>query len=401
MLLVPAPSLRPGMVLAQPVFHPSRDELILLNKGYELDVDFIGRLRDFEITHAWVDFPGLAELDARANLAINRGHMALHQALNGSIDKLERRVAVKVNLHQYKRAVRHMLSEIVADPNHDVITHQLASCGPTLSGHLANCCYLSLLVGAHMSGYLRAERPTIPSEVAENTGQLGLGALLHDVGKLQMPDELQSKSILDAESTWDEYRLHVEAGYEAVRQQVSVVASNVVLNHHQRYDGSGFPKRLKRNSPDPPAPLKDRQIHIFARIVSVVDAFDHLLCPDGNCVPTIVAINGLKSAKFHGWFDPVVVEALMRLVPPFMIGSVVQLSDGTGAVVMSNHPEAPCRPVVKLLDGPLCEAGTSVRGKQLDLRMCRNLTIAEIDGQDVRGHLYAGELEPEREPAPA
>lgn len=395
MLLVPMGSLKPGMTLAQPVFHPSRDELILLNRGYVLDHEVIQRLWDFEITHVWVEFPGLEELDNVANEKINEGHMQLYHVLNGSVDKLERRVAVKVNLHQYKRAVRHMLAEIVADPNHSVITHQLASCGPTLSGHLANCCYLSLLVGAHMTGYLRAERATLPADIAENTSHLGIGALLHDVGKLRMPEELMKKSVLDNEAAWNEYQLHVRAGYDEVREHVSGVVANVVLNHHQRFDGRGFPSREHRNRAKPPAPLKGREIHIFSRIVAVVDAFDHLLCPDGDCVPTILAIHALKSDRFRGWFDPVVIEALLRLVPPFMIGSIVKLSDGTEAVVMANHPEAPCKPMVKLLEGPLCDQRTGVRGKQLDLRMCRNLTIAETDGHDVRPYLYSGELEPE------
>lgn len=394
MLLVPLASIREGMVLAQPVFHPSSSDLVLLNTGYVLDQEMITRLADFRLSHVWVEFPGLEEIGQEANERINRGHMALYHALQGSVDKLERRVAVKVNLHQYKKAVRHMLTEIVADPDHEVITHQLATCCPLLSGHLANCCYLSLLIGAHMSGYLRAERSTLPAHVAENTGQLGLGALLHDIGKLPMPDELRSRCILDPEGEWREYRLHVIAGYDEVREHLPVVAANVVLNHHQRFDGSGFPKRESRDKARPPAPLKGRNIHIFSRIVSVVDAFDHFLCPRGGMVPTIIAIHQLRSEQVRGWFDPVVVEALLRLVPPFMVGSTVTLSDGTEAVVVGNHPEAPCRPLVKLLSGPICDRETRVKGRLLDLRMCRNLCVAGVDGYDVRPYLFSGELEP-------
>jgi HD-GYP domain-containing protein (c-di-GMP phosphodiesterase class II) len=397
MLLVPTTSLKAGMVLAHPVYHPASTDMILLNKGYVLNDEMITRLHDFALTHVWVEFPGLEEVDRKTNERINRGHMALFQVLNGSVDKMEKRVAVKVNLRQYKRAVRQMLMEIVTDPDHEVITHQLSGCGPLLSGHLANCCYLSLLIGAHMSGYLRHERSTLPPGVAENTAQLGLGALLHDVGKLNMTDEMQAKSIIDQEADWPEYRMHVQAGYEEVRETVPVVAANIVLNHHQRYDGTGFPIRQKHQGDQPPAPLQGNNIHIFSRIVAVVDAFDHLLCPNGEIVPTIQAIHAIKSEKFAGWFDPVVVETMLRLIPPFMVGSVITLSDGTNAVVVVNHPEAPCRPSVKLLSGPLCQKNTRIRGRQLDLRMCRELSIAAVDGFDVRPYLYNGELEPLQE----
>ena len=126
----------------------------------------------------------------------------------------------------------------------------------------------------------------------------------------------------------------------------------------------------------------------------MVDAFDHLLCPGGEPVPTVRAIHALKSPSFHGWFDPVVVETLLRLVPPFQLGSVVSLSDGKEAAVVSNYPEAPCRPLVRLLRGRPGEAGAGAESRQLDLRMCRNVSIAAVDGVDVRNYIFSGELEP-------
>jgi HD-GYP domain-containing protein (c-di-GMP phosphodiesterase class II) len=395
MLLVPTGQLQPGMVLAQPVIHPASREIILLQAGFSLDRETINRLKDFNLTHLWVKFPDLEELQTVPNERISRGHTVLYEAINTSIERLEPRVAIKTNLHRIKRAIGQMMTEILISPNHAVITHQLASCSPQVAGHLANCCYLSLLVGAHMSGYLQTERSTLPPKVAENTSQLGLGALLHDIGKLNMLDDLQRVSVIDPESEWVEYRAHVRAGFELIHDQVSVLAANVVLNHHQRFDGRGFPLREDRARRQPPAPLKGPEIHIFSRIVAVVDAFDHLLCPQGHAVPTIVAVHHLKSDRYQGWFDPVVMETLLRLVPPFMVGSLLTLSDGTEAVVVDNHPEAPCRPSVKLLSGPLCSRSTRIRGRTLDLRMCREPAIASVDKFDVRPYLFKGELEPE------
>ncbi len=394
MLLIPTPSLKAGMTLAQPIFHPSCDGCVLLSRQVVLSSKYIDSLQKLNVSYAWIAVSGFEEVDEQVSEEVSADHMRLFTALNNSVDQLEKRVEVKVNLHHYRKAVRGMLTSIVSKPDHEAITHQLATCGSELVGHLANSSYLSLLIGAHMTGYLRNQRSTLPPDVAENTSELGVGALLHDIGKMKMPDELLSKTVFSEEARWPEYQYHARAGYDMTREDLSVVASNTILNHHQRYDGTGFPIRASNNPCQRPEPLAGRKIHIFARIVSVVDAFTHMLCPNGKVVPTIMAIHGLKHPHLTGWFDPVVVETLMRLVPPFQLGTIVMLSDGVKGVVIGNHPEAPCRPLVRLVRGPLDKPGTKVSGRELDLRMCRSLTVASVNGIDIRGYLFSGELEP-------
>ncbi len=393
MLLVDVGSLRPGMTLARPVLHPDRQDLLLLSEGYLLDAPMITHLATHGISHAWISFPGLEDLDCQISQRVSRSHFQLFEVLNQSIDTLERRVQVKTNINHYKRTVHQMLAEIIDDPFHDLITHQLKLCGPRLAGHQANCAYLALLVGAHLSGYLRTQRRALPPDVAENTAQLGLGALLHDVGKVAMPEDLRNASILDEQAAWPEYQYHTQCGYQEVRDHVSPVAANVVLHHHQRFDGKGFPAVAKGFKPEP-EPLSEQRIHVFSRIVAVVDAFDHLLCPGGKQLPAIVAIAQLRSDRFRGWFDPVIVEALLRLVPAFMIGQVVRLSDGRQAVIFANHPESPCRPTVKPLTGPIEDLSSRADARPLDLRMSRKISIEMVDGVDVRPYLYTGEFEP-------
>lgn len=393
MLLVDVGSLRPGMKLARPVIHPDRQDLLLLNEGYVLDAPMIAHLATHGIPYVWIAFPGLEEIEPQISKRVSESHIRLFEVLNRSIDKLERRVHVKTNISHYRRAVHHMLAEIVDDPFHDLITSQLRLCGPRLAGHQANCAYLALLLGAHLSGYVRAQRRALPADVAENTAQLGLGALLHDVGKVAMPDELRNACILDEQAAWTEYQYHAQCGYQEVREHVSPVAANVVLHHHQRFDGRGFPAVSKSLRPDP-EPLAEHRIHVFSRIVAVVDVFDHLLCPGGKPVPALIAISQLRSDRFRGWFDPVIVEGLLRLVPPFMIGQIVELSDGRSAAVVANHPESPCRPTVKTLTAPPRELGSRADARPLDLRMSRKLCIARVDGVDVRPYLFQSEFEP-------
>jgi HD-GYP domain-containing protein (c-di-GMP phosphodiesterase class II) len=244
---------------------------------------------------------------------------------------------------------------------------------------------MGLLLGAHMSGYLRQQRKALPPAVAEDTHRLGLGAMIHDIGKAELQPSLRDKSILDPESDSTEYRYHTLIGFEQVRGKLPATVTHIVLHHHQRYDGSGFPDRVDPVSNEKKPPSAGDAIHIFCRIVALLDAFDRLLWngKDDKPRPTVYALADLLSPRFEGWFDPVVVSYLLRLVPPFMIGSVVQLTDGQHAVIVDNHAESPCRPTVRVLTDSIFRRGARVKRKALDLRVIDDLRVAGVDGQNV------------------
>lgn len=385
MLLMPTRALKEGMQIAQPVFHPKREEIILLEPGFVLSETIIGRLVEFDIRHVWIDFPDLEDIDDKINPRVALDHMMLYQELRGAISRMKRRVALEMNFADYRRAIEKILLDIVADPDHQVLTNNLAECGSQMAGHMANCCYMALLLGAHMSGYLRQQRKSLPPNVAEDTHRLGLGAMLHDIGKAELPAGLRDKTILDPESESAEYRYHTVIGFERVRGKLPATVTHIVLHHHQRYDGNGFPGRIDPVSGDKKPPSSGGGIHIFCRVVGLLDVFDRLLwnVAEGKPRPTVCALAELLSPRFEGWFDPVCMSYLLRLVPPFMIGSVVRLSNGEHAVVVGNHAESPCRPTVRVLTDSIFKRGARVKRKSIDLRVTEGLYVAEVDGQGV------------------
>jgi HD-GYP domain-containing protein (c-di-GMP phosphodiesterase class II) len=385
MLLIPTRALREGMKIAQPVFHPRRQEIILLEPGFTLTAPIISRLEEFDIRYVWVGFPDLDDIDDKISPQVALDHMMLYQELRGAISRLQHRVALEMNFSDYRRAIEKILLDIVADPDHQVLTNNLAECGSQMAGHMANCCYMALLLGAHMSGYLRQQRKALPPLVAEDTHRLGLGSMLHDVGKAQMPADLRDKTILDPESALPEYRYHTIIGFEQIRGKLPATVTHIVLHHHQRYDGTGFPDRIDPASGERKPPSSGHGIHIFCRVVGLLDTFDRLLwnAVDGKPRPTVFALADLLGPRFDGWFDPVVVGHLLRLVPPFMVGGVVRLSNGEHAVVVNNHADAPCRPVVRVLTDSIFKRGARVKRKPVDLRVMEHLHVAEVDGQRV------------------
>jgi HD-GYP domain-containing protein (c-di-GMP phosphodiesterase class II) len=386
MLLIPVKALKGGMQIAQPVFHPKREEIILLEPGYILTDPIVSRLVEFDIGNVWVDFPDLEDVDRTVNTQVSMDHMQLFQELRGAIGRFKRRVALDMNFNDYRRVIEKILLDIVDDPNHQVLTNNLADCGQEMAGHMANCCYMSLLLGAHMSGYLRLQRKALPPNIAEDTHRLGLGAMLHDVGKAGLPVALRDKTILDPESSLPEYRYHTIVGYEQVKGRLPATVTHIVLHHHQRFDGQGFPDRVDPRTGDRKPPPCGSGIHIFCRVVGLLDTFDRLLWAgsnNGKARPTVYALADLLSPRFEGWFDPVVMSFLLRLVPPFMVGSVVRLNSGEYAVVVDNHAEASCRPTVRILTDSIFKRGARVKRKAVDLRLRDDLHVAEVDGQSV------------------
>ncbi|MCA9284738.1 MAG: hypothetical protein KDA22_05970, partial [Phycisphaerales bacterium] len=180
---------------------------------------------------------------------------------------------------------------------------------------------------------------------------------------------------------------HVQKGYEMVIGNLDASAAIVVLDHHQSWDGHGFPEHGHFGAE--PAPRHGHDIHVFARIVAAADAYDRLLHRvDGGTWPRVRAMNTLLNSPLNGRFDPVVLAVMPVVAPPYPPGSQITLSDGQRAFVLDWDAEAPCRPVVVPMkdpkDGmPPNADGHDAPAESIDLRVRPDLLIVEQDGQDV------------------
>jgi HD-GYP domain-containing protein (c-di-GMP phosphodiesterase class II) len=130
-----------------------------------------------------------------------------------------------------------------------------------------------------------------------------VAALLHDIGKVGIPDAILHKTQQLSEEEWSLMKKHPEYGWAVVRLLPDFErASLFVLHHHERWDGGGYPAGLKGN--ETPLP---------ARIVSVIDAFDAMTSnrPYRKGLPFEEAIRRLVTSK-HTQFDPEVVDCFIR-----------------------------------------------------------------------------------------
>ncbi len=197
--------------------------------------------------------------------------------------------------------------------------------GDKASAHALNVTLISMLMGRTFG---LAEPDML---------DLGTGALLHDVGKLELPDRVRHREDHFSAAEQRLYEEHVAFGIAAARRMgLSPGASLVVAQHHEHADGSGFPLKLNTDRMSP-----------LARIVVLVNRYDNL------CNPHIAAkamtpheALSMLFAQSKTKFDTAILGAFIKMMGVYPPGSVVQLTDDRYALVVSVNSSRPLKPRV-------------------------------------------------------
>ena len=127
------------------------------------------------------------------------------------------------------------------------------------------------------------------------------GALLHDIGKLNMPTAILSKPAPLDDAEWRVMRTHPQAGYDLLKSQPRFAdAAEIVLSHHEAWDGSGYPRQLTGD-----------EIPLSARVLAVADAYDSMTQPHTQrpALSPVMAVQEIERCRGHQ-FDPYCAEAL-------------------------------------------------------------------------------------------
>jgi HD-GYP domain-containing protein (c-di-GMP phosphodiesterase class II) len=178
--------------------------------------------------------------------------------------------------------------------------------------------------------------------VEEQLTKLGIGLLLHDVGKMAVPVEVLDKPGALDEEEWVIVRSHPQAGYDLLDSPtLSPLARSVVRDHHERFDGSGYPRGLVGTA-----------IHEFSRIAAIADVYDAVCSerPYRGAEPPSVGVAIITRGSGTA-FDPALVDTFRRLVFPYPVGSEMWFPDGRLGVVCSVDPDRPEAPLVRVPDG--------------------------------------------------
>jgi len=226
---------------------------------------------------------------------------------------------------------RALLDKMLADGDMCI---RLLTCnaGENASAHAMNVAVIALLMGRVFG--LRDDEML----------DLGIGALMHDVGKLELPERLRHADERLAKDELAAYRSHVAQGVlHGKRMGLAPGALLVLAQHHEHADGSGFPLHLKLD-----------RLSIGARIVALVNRYDNLCNPPSLAhAHTPHEALSLLFAQSRSQFDASLLNSFIRMMGVYPAGSVVQLTDDRHALVVSVNSTRPLKPNVLVHDPQL------------------------------------------------
>ncbi len=395
MLRVPVHKIQPGMVLARPVTLPSDSRRFLLQRDREIPLDMIPRLKQLGVYEVWVRNRDLEFLEDVIDEGLSDHQREVYQHVRRNFEQVMNAPAVELDIGHFQNSIGGLFDFLKQSSCGNLLLQKLDSFDNYLMSHSTNVCYLALLLGMKLERYLIEERMFKKPREAKDLQQLGLGCLLHDVGKMRIPQEVVNKPGKLTAEEMTLMRMHAIYGHEMVKGKVPASAAQVVLNHHQRWDGKGYPNRVEPVTGEELPPLSGRQIPIFSRIATVCDVYDAATA--ARCYsPAKPPVQVLH--EMHTWckgsFDPAIEAAFYQIIPPFPIGQVVTLSNGIEAVVVDFNPRVPVRPKVQGIRDPNGEKFRDPSLQEVDLAIHTDLQIAYIDGTDVRPFQSSQETSP-------
>ncbi|MCG8489016.1 MAG: HD-GYP domain-containing protein [Chromatiales bacterium] len=197
--------------------------------------------------------------------------------------------------------------------------------------------------------------------------ELGVGGILHDIGKLQVPEKILNKPGRLTDQEFEVMRGHVGFGYKMIDEAETIPrrARQVILQHHERLNGSGYPGRLS-----------GEEISLYGKMAAIVDVYDAITSDrvyHKGKLPSVV-LRQLVEWSGEGVFDAELVQRFIQCVGIYPVGSLVALESQRLAVVVASPQKALLNPVLKVI--------YDLRKQRLIPPEVLDLTDSVSDGED-------------------
>jgi HD-GYP domain-containing protein (c-di-GMP phosphodiesterase class II) len=342
MRFVPINSVKEGSYLAKTIFDDN--DRILLKKGVRLTENLISRIKNNGIYSVYIndDFSDneiediiKPELRIKAIKAVKETFKNFLN-YNKYLDKRSFNAKEKEMIKQREKYIKTIgeISETIIDEvlsKKDIMINlvDIKSADNYTYQHSVNVAILSLVLGIELQ--------LSKHELYD----LCIGAMLHDLGKVLIPEEILNKPGKLDEDEFELIKNHTTKGYEYLKNSldISAPARVIVLQHHERVNTEGYPNNLSGD-----------KINKLAKIVAIADVYDALTSdrPYRRALPPNEALELIMgSGGTH--FDYDMVKVFATKIVPYPIGTLVKLSSGNVAVVEEVYPDFPLRPKVKVI----------------------------------------------------
>jgi HD-GYP domain-containing protein (c-di-GMP phosphodiesterase class II) len=346
MRLMATRRLQPGVVLGRDVMDGRPTNIPLLRKGVQLTDRHRDALLAAGVHAVYIDDAISEGIDVKQVLDAEtrqRATVAVSQAFDGCKESLSHGGSVPDSVVNDLQKVAEMIArDIEENADMAVALGDLASADGYTLQHSIDVAAVGMLVGQKLfreKGWIDHTGKRTFDRRDRRLARLGLGLLLHDIGKLIIPLDILNKPGQLDEAEWELMRAHPRAGVEMLRSDlISPLVKVVVRSHHERWDGGGYPDGLAGD-----------QIHQLARIAAAADVYDAVTSERvyASARPPDVGVRIVLDGAGRA-FDPDVVDVFRRVVSPFPPGIEVELGDGRRGVVVSVPQTDLTRPLVRI-----------------------------------------------------
>lgn len=341
-------------ILAKPIY--TKNDMILLSQGIRLKKSYVGKLKELGIDYIYIE-DAISEGIEIKDFIDERTRDLCKKEVKNVLEKFS--TSGKVELDAIAQVAQNVIEDILSNKEVLVNISDIRREDEYTYSHSVNVCSLSVLT-AVKRGYS-----------PEKARDLAIGALLHDLGKVLIPEEILNKESNLTAQEKEIFKQHVIHGYEAVKDELwlSAISKVVILTHHERLNGSGYPFGWTGD-----------KIHDSAKIVAICDVFDTMTNRRSNrdaykiyeVVEYLTAMKGIL-------FDEEIVNTFTNHIAVYPSGSGVITNKGDYCIVIKQNKSLPTRPIIRLIKNSNHEAYDKM--KEMDLA-CET-TIFIVDTYEI------------------
>lgn len=333
-------------ILARDVF--TTEYKILLSEGTVLKYEYIQKLKELNIRQVYIKEK---ELDTKTVMILKEDVEKTFKSKVKSI--LERHTySHNTNLVELCQTADYIITNILEEEEVVEKIYDIKERSSDIYEHSINLCSLDTIVALKMG------------LSQETVHDIGVGCLLHDLGLRYLAIVYDDQDISQlSEKEFAEFKKHPVYAYTALRDEtwISNDSKDMILYHHERLDGSGYP-------------LKATDISKECHIVQICDAFDEMICGIGCKRKKVYeAVEYLKRNKDIK-FDGKIVDILLEFTAVYPAGTIIKTNEGETGIVLYQNKQFPDRPVIRITKD---RNGIAV-DKVKDLAEINNVYVEEV-----------------------
>lgn len=298
---------------------------LLLREGTIVTDEFIQSLKKMGYYTLYIEDGLIDDIIIEEAISLETRTQAVF-CVHKVMDDIKHGKTIKVSA--VKNIVAKIIDELLSNKDFVYTLSDIRSHDDYTFYHSVNVTVISLIIGTSLH-YNK-------NQLAE----LGLGAILHDIGKTKINTNIINKPTKLSAEEFEEVKKHAWFGFDILRKkpEIKLTSAHVALQHHERFDGTGYPLGIK-----------SKKIIEYARIAAIADVFDAL--SNDRCYRKKMPLTYIYTylAEKSGIdFDDYILDRFIEKVAIYPQGSKIMLNDGRTGFVIKQNITNPKRPVIRL-----------------------------------------------------